>query len=70
MNRLLDKVAVITGASSGFGRAAAKLFAREGAKVVCSDVVREMNPDNFDEDKLPICQSADSYARLISVCRS
>ena len=36
--RLAGKVAVITGAGSGIGRATALLFAREGAAVVVADV--------------------------------
>jgi len=36
MHQLANKVAIITGASSGIGLAAAKLFAAEGAKVVLS----------------------------------
>jgi NAD(P)-dependent dehydrogenase (short-subunit alcohol dehydrogenase family) len=36
--RLKNKIAVITGAGSGMGRATAKLFAAEGAKLVCADI--------------------------------
>lgn len=36
--RLQDKVAVVTGAGSGMGKAIATLYAQEGAKVVVSDI--------------------------------
>ena len=36
MNEFQDKVAIVTGATSGIGRAAAIAYAREGAKVVVS----------------------------------
>ncbi len=36
MDVLAKKVAIVTGASSGIGRATARLFAREGARVVVS----------------------------------
>jgi NAD(P)-dependent dehydrogenase (short-subunit alcohol dehydrogenase family) len=36
--RLEQKIAVITGAGSGMGLAMARLFAAEGAKVICADI--------------------------------
>jgi NAD(P)-dependent dehydrogenase (short-subunit alcohol dehydrogenase family) len=41
MSRLEDKVALITGAGNGMGRAASLLFADEGAKVVVADALDE-----------------------------
>jgi 3alpha(or 20beta)-hydroxysteroid dehydrogenase len=42
MGKLQDRVAIVTGAASGMGAAAAELFASEGAKVVLCDVQREL----------------------------
>lgn len=39
--RLFGKSAVITGAAFGIGRATAVLFAREGARLVVTDIQRE-----------------------------
>lgn len=37
-SRLHNKVAIVTGASSGLGRAIALRYAQEGAKVSCADL--------------------------------
>ncbi|MFZ1500631.1 MAG: SDR family NAD(P)-dependent oxidoreductase [Giesbergeria sp.] len=46
---LKDKVALITGGSSGIGRAVALAWAREGAKVVVSDVDRSGGGETVEQ---------------------
>jgi 3-oxoacyl-[acyl-carrier protein] reductase len=41
MNRLSGKVALVTGAASGFGEGIARRFAAEGCAVVVNDIARE-----------------------------
>lgn len=39
--KLQNKVAIVTGAGSGMGKAIAALYAQEGARVVVSDINEE-----------------------------
>ncbi|MEJ5080808.1 glucose 1-dehydrogenase [Ochrobactrum sp. MYb379] len=60
MKRLQDKVAIITGAGSGFGSAIARRFAAEGAKVVLADVnVRRLEDEVADIGENALSVQAD-----------
>ena len=50
--KLQDKVAVVTGSSSGNGRAIALALAAEGASLVCSDIRREAREGGYEGDLL------------------
>ncbi|WP_081891273.1 SDR family NAD(P)-dependent oxidoreductase [Gillisia sp. Hel_I_29] len=41
MNRVKNKVAIVTGGASGLGKSSAILLAREGAKIVVTDIDEE-----------------------------
>ena len=56
--KLQDKVAIVTGGASGFGRGIAETFAREGARVVVAD----LNGERAEEVARGISNSAVAFA--------
>lgn len=60
MGRVDGKVALVTGGASGIGRACAIVLAREGAKIVVSDVQTDMG-----EDCVRIIKKAGGDARFL-----
>jgi hypothetical protein len=51
--RLLGRTAIVTGSSSGNGRAIALALAKAGANVVCSDLNPDARPEGYEEDPQP-----------------
>ena len=73
--RLENKVAVVTGAASGFGEGIARLFAAEGAMVVIADLNEEganRVADDIGENALPVVvdvsKSADVERMVDAAC--
>jgi NAD(P)-dependent dehydrogenase (short-subunit alcohol dehydrogenase family) len=60
--RLKDKVCIITGASSGMGLEAAKLFSKEGAKVVRTDIKEGPDVSGSTFVKADVSKEADCKA--------
>ncbi|PYV20939.1 MAG: hypothetical protein DMG24_21110 [Acidobacteria bacterium] len=59
--KLEGKVAVVTGAARGIGRASAILFAKEGAKVTVADTRVELG-----QETTRLIESAGGHAQFIA----
>ncbi|RAL01871.1 short chain dehydrogenase [Aspergillus ibericus CBS 121593] len=70
-SRLEGKVAIVTGAGSGFGAAIAQRFASEGAKVVVADISTEggqktaaQDPENLVFEQMDVTKAED-WSRVV-----
>lgn len=86
MERLKDKVCIITGAASGFGKEMTQLFAKEGAKVIAADLNPNIvtmykdtgleitgvicNVTNHEDVKAMVNVAKEKYGRLDVLCNN
>jgi NAD(P)-dependent dehydrogenase (short-subunit alcohol dehydrogenase family) len=84
--RLANRVAIITGAGSGMGKAMAEVFVREGAKVVLADISGDQDAvaaalgdnalafdcdvSNEDQVQAMIATAEDHFGRLDILCNN
>jgi NAD(P)-dependent dehydrogenase (short-subunit alcohol dehydrogenase family) len=66
MNRLKDKVAIVTGGGSGIGFAAAQLFVEEGAQVVVFDI----NPSDSDALRVDVTSASEVESAIQQVLQT
>ncbi len=62
MQRLLNKVALITGGASGIGHGIARKFAQEGADIIISDIFLR-SPDEVEKIKAELKSEIKSFGR-------
>ena len=53
MSRLLHKTAIVTGSSSGLGRAISLAYASQGARVICADLSPKARAEKPEEVGIP-----------------
>lgn len=60
MKRLVNKLALITGAASGIGRSTAEIFCKEGANVILTDIDNEKGLESLE-----LCKKISSTCEYI-----
>lgn len=62
MNKLANKVALVTGAGAGMGKAIVQLFAAEGSKIIATDI----NAERLDELSVEVKKNGGEITTLVA----